>query len=422
MFGFSRGAYTARSLAGMIHKVGLLPADNFQQVKFAYKMYSRVDQVGWEQSTAFKEAFCRDVTIDFLGVWDTVDSVGLIPKRLPFTASNTIVRTFRHAIALDERRGKFRPNLWNLPHSPKEPPREGRPSLPGYSLHSSGKERARQLSKSPKQRHSPLRPSLEWDSVEDNQLSDYEEQYSVHSEINATPTDVKEVWFAGCHCDVGGGSVKNATRHSLARISLRWMVRECFKSNTGIMFHSQRLKSIGLDPSTLYPFVTPKPPPLSGENHTIESLFEKKKTKSLWRRILTATRLAPAQETGSATDSAAPMAGKVNENSMQRLTEEEEDLKDALSPKYDQLRIVPLWWILELAPMQFREQRKCNEWVSYFGSNLARPRLIPEQEPNGVWVHRSVKTRMEADKISPNGKRSKYLPKAQFAVEPIWVD
>lgn len=133
------------------------------------------------------------------------------------------------------------------------------------------------------------------------------------------------------------------------------------------MFHSQRLKSIGLDPSTLYPFVTPKPPPLSGENHTIESLFEKKKTKSLWRRILTATRLAPAQETGSATDSAAPMAGKVNENSMQRLTEEEEDLKDALSPKYDQLRIVPLWWILELAPMQFREQRKCNEWVSYFG-------------------------------------------------------
>lgn len=46
---------------------------------------------------------------------DTVDSVGLIPKRLPFTTSNTIVRTFRHAVSLDERRAKFKANLWNRP-------------------------------------------------------------------------------------------------------------------------------------------------------------------------------------------------------------------------------------------------------------------------------------------------------------------
>jgi uncharacterized protein (DUF2235 family) len=46
---------------------------------------------------------------------DTVNSVGLIPKRLPFTTSNTIVRTFRHAVALDERRAKFKANLWNRP-------------------------------------------------------------------------------------------------------------------------------------------------------------------------------------------------------------------------------------------------------------------------------------------------------------------
>ncbi|KAJ3575741.1 hypothetical protein NP233_g902 [Leucocoprinus birnbaumii] len=116
IFGFSRGAYTARSLAGMLHKVGLLPADNVQQVPFAYKMYTRVDNIGWEQSNGFKKAFCIDVTIDFLGVWDTVDSVGLIPKRLPFTTSNTIVRTFRHAISLDERRAKFKANFWNRPN------------------------------------------------------------------------------------------------------------------------------------------------------------------------------------------------------------------------------------------------------------------------------------------------------------------
>ena len=58
-----------RSLAGMIHKVGLLPADNWQQVPFAYKMYTRADEIGWKQSTAFKKAFSRDVSIQFVGVW-----------------------------------------------------------------------------------------------------------------------------------------------------------------------------------------------------------------------------------------------------------------------------------------------------------------------------------------------------------------
>ena len=69
LFGFSRGAYTARALAGILHKVGLLPLQNHQQVPFAYKMYKRTDKVGWSQSCAFKEAFCINVGIHFIGVW-----------------------------------------------------------------------------------------------------------------------------------------------------------------------------------------------------------------------------------------------------------------------------------------------------------------------------------------------------------------
>lgn len=57
------------SLAGMLHKVGLLPAGNFQQLPFAYKMFKRADDVGWEQSTEFKKAFAVDVPIEFIGVW-----------------------------------------------------------------------------------------------------------------------------------------------------------------------------------------------------------------------------------------------------------------------------------------------------------------------------------------------------------------
>ena len=52
-----------------LHQVGLLPADNLQQVPFAYKMYTTTDRTGWEQSNAFKRTFSIDVDIEFIGVW-----------------------------------------------------------------------------------------------------------------------------------------------------------------------------------------------------------------------------------------------------------------------------------------------------------------------------------------------------------------
>ena len=51
---------------------------------------------------------------------DTVNSVGLVPRRLPFTTSNSVVRKFRHAVSLDERRAKFKANLWNRPTKSEE--------------------------------------------------------------------------------------------------------------------------------------------------------------------------------------------------------------------------------------------------------------------------------------------------------------
>ncbi|KAJ3554112.1 hypothetical protein NM688_g3270 [Phlebia brevispora] len=69
IFGFSRGAYTARALAGMLQKVGLLPTCNHQQLPFAYEMYKREDKQGLDMSHAFKKTYSRAVTVDFLGVW-----------------------------------------------------------------------------------------------------------------------------------------------------------------------------------------------------------------------------------------------------------------------------------------------------------------------------------------------------------------
>ncbi|KAH6909129.1 hypothetical protein BKA70DRAFT_1277545 [Coprinopsis sp. MPI-PUGE-AT-0042] len=442
LFGFSRGAYTARSLAGMIHKVGLLPSDNFEQVPFAYKMYQRTDEVGWELSNDFKRSFSINVTTDFIGVWDTVDSVGMIPKRLPFTTSNTSVRTFRHALSLDERRAKFKANLWNRP-AVEGDLGTGQPEVPNSaaSTGSEPRERAPQRMMTeddgpPIQLHlpkprlrskdgkpgegtksgahaapaaTPTRPKLRKHDSKEEVLHKWEKQYS----SPAVKTDVKEVWFAGCHCDVGGGSVSNKTRHSLARIPLRWMVRECFKANSGILFLSERLTEIGLDPATLYPYVTPRPPmkPLEGQH------IRKHPTKEIPIRPHSMLKKKKSEGQPSSSMSAAP--APINFKS-----EEEEELRDALSPIYDQLKISKHWWIIEALPMPLRYQRGADQWVKRFGPNLAHQRFIPNKTKSGVKVHRSVQLRMEAEyeeeKLRQKGK--KYVPKAKLPLQPTWVD
>ncbi|KAF8811050.1 hypothetical protein BYT27DRAFT_7336427 [Phlegmacium glaucopus] len=350
LFGFSRGAYTARSLAGMLSKVGLLPAGNNQQIQFAYKMYTRADKVGWAQSMEFMKTFSVNVPIEFIGVWDTVGSLGVVPKALPVTTPCTLAKTFRHAISLDERRARFGVTLWDK----------------NIHLGSSTTE---------------------------------------HMEI----TDVEEVWFAGCHCDIGGGAVSNRTRYSLARIPLRWMVRECFKTNTGIMFISDALPDIGIDPSTLYPIVTPRLPALPVGFNRIQSppvtpipidiyalLKEKKKQPNL-----------------------------LAESKIPFETEEQEELLDAMSPIYDGLAMNKGWWILEVLPFQVLQRGRGNDvWVNYFWPHMGTPRTIPNQKLTGYKVHRSVQLRKSAEFEDEHAREmnKRYNPQPQFLVEPTWVD
>lgn len=69
----------------------------------------------------YKRDFSRTVSIEFIGVFDTVSAVGaLIPRTLPFSADNHITRTFRHAISLDENRAAFIPQPWERTVDPPE--------------------------------------------------------------------------------------------------------------------------------------------------------------------------------------------------------------------------------------------------------------------------------------------------------------
>ena len=133
--------------------------------------------------------------------------------------------------------------------------------------------------------------------------------------------------------DVGGGAVKNDTRNALARVPLRWMVRQCFLADTGIMFNGQLLAQIGLDPGTLYPRVLPRPDPVT---------FERADR----------SRIASDHSTGTVTI--------VNKEMI--LSEEEEDLADILSPINDELALSKSWWLLEILPLKQRHQKKDGTW------------------------------------------------------------
>jgi len=138
--------------------------------------------------------------------------------------------------------------------------------------------------------------------------------------------------------DVGGGAVKNETRNAIARIPLRWMVRQCFLADTGIMFNSKLLAKFGIDSSTLYPDTIPRPDPIT---------FERADRSRI-----------------TSDDSSRPGKARVrvvNEGLI--LTEEEEDLADILSPINDELSRSKSWWFLEIMPLKHRHQKEDGKWV-----------------------------------------------------------
>jgi uncharacterized protein (DUF2235 family) len=196
LFGFSRGAFTVRSLGGFIGRCGLMnlagiaPADAWKRIEVAYEKI-------YQTSPAFAPKLPEDwpvfpvdpVTqrfpVHFIGVWDTVgalgvpDDLGVInlfddPAKWQFhdTALGKHVRHARHAVAIDEMRASFTPTLWT--------------------------------------------------DEQDNPLNEPDQP--------SQPSRVKQLWFPGAHADVGGGYAECG----LSDISLKWMIGEA--ENCGLAF------------------------------------------------------------------------------------------------------------------------------------------------------------------------------------------
>jgi uncharacterized protein (DUF2235 family) len=180
LFGFSRGAFTVRVLAGLIYRCGLPPKNVADDEAHFEKCFSEAYEIympHWEDGSRierFKEAYnVRDIEISFLGIWDTVKSYGGIwPQSLPHLRHNPIVNTVCHALALDERRSWFVPTSWG-----------------GIDL-------------------------------------DKKNAHGIKPDERYARQQVKEVWFSGCHSDVGGGDEEADT----ARVPFRWMLKEASAS------------------------------------------------------------------------------------------------------------------------------------------------------------------------------------------------
>ena len=117
-FGFSRGAYTARALGGMLHSIGLLPKDELQNLPAAYKHYRTPPHK--RKAQTYEQMLKPEIQL--MAVWDTVGALGAptpifgrFTKPLVGFFNTHLSPDIKHAyqaLAIDEKRGVFQPALW----------------------------------------------------------------------------------------------------------------------------------------------------------------------------------------------------------------------------------------------------------------------------------------------------------------------
>ncbi|MYC66699.1 MAG: DUF2235 domain-containing protein [Acidobacteriia bacterium] len=112
LFGFSRGAFTVRALAGMLNLCGLLQRGSLNLVPYASRIYN--DRARHGMAPGFKRTYCHDCRPHLIGVWDTVGSMGWFWGRKFFDSTlNHDVKYGYHAVSIDEQRKKFPANMWS---------------------------------------------------------------------------------------------------------------------------------------------------------------------------------------------------------------------------------------------------------------------------------------------------------------------
>ncbi|CAI7639947.1 unnamed protein product [Penicillium glandicola] len=236
IFGFSRGAYTARFLNEMIDYVGLLGPDNEEVVPFIWDAFvswklSRTDNDREAKQKALRvmkdsrEILSRPMDrVQFLGMFDAVNSIADFEVNVEGRTSSKVVR---HAVSIDERRIKFRPVLlqshkddWigEKPSDEKKPTQETPANDPE---HISGPPVLPEI------------PNISIPSKERETQSDDDDDDEMQ--------DIEEMWFPGGHADIGGGwNLGSSESWPLTHAPLVWMVQEARRA--GLRLDPSKLK------------------------------------------------------------------------------------------------------------------------------------------------------------------------------------
>lgn len=241
LFGFSRGAFQARSLAGLVHLIGLLPPDMIHEADAVWNAYrTRTGNSDCSSHERLRNLCHPDVRIRCLGVWDTVGNLG-IPlighhrwnSHLAFhdTELPPSVDVGLQALAIDEPRGPFSPSLWT---------------------------------------RSRIAP-------------------------RSLPQHIEQVWFAGSHANIGGGFPDS----SLSDIPLLWMAERAM-ATCGIVFDLPRLRATtAADP--LGELVAPTTDGIYRVSHLlpfIRLIGQDETGIPPWRRALLGTRRTSVVQAG----------------------------------------------------------------------------------------------------------------------------
>ncbi|MDE0348725.1 MAG: DUF2235 domain-containing protein [Gammaproteobacteria bacterium] len=180
LFGFSRGAYTVRALCGLIHNCGIVRRADARLIARAWRMYkspARANRPGGDAAGAFREAHShpsRD--IDFVGVWDTVGALGI-----PFSL-----------MGLFDGNDEF------------------------YDNRMGANVRTARHALAIDERREDFEPTL-WQPK--------------------PGVDLQQVWFAGCHADVGGGYAPDDDGACIGDVALGWMLREADRAGLAVEEH-----------------------------------------------------------------------------------------------------------------------------------------------------------------------------------------
>lgn len=212
-----------------------------------------------------------------------------------------------------------------------------------------------------------------------------DEEYEALKKHECPPdTDVLEVWFAGDHADVGGGAVANSVRHKAAQIPLRWMIRQAFECNTGIIFNTTVLAELGLDVHTLWPAYRR----LSIPNKGPPPSYLDKYSQGLPPRHVRRSKLVPIEKHENG-EQLYRLQSRTDED---WTPEQIEDFFDSMAPLHDQLVLSPNWWILEYIPVEYVVPIASGDFVYKVGMNLGQGRGVTDKEP---LVHWTVMHRMQ---------------------------